>query len=69
MDRDVAERYFNKVDRNNDGMLTASEFEGSDLSKIVVSFQSLHPNKVGVVEKAEFINMFVASHAPVGKDI
>ena len=57
--QELAVKYFDQMDINEDGVVTKDEFTASPFSKILKTFDVLQPNKEGVVEKEAFIEIFV----------
>jgi len=61
--REMAIKYFDKMDKNGDELLTKDEFTNSSFSKILKSFDILQPNEDGVVEKKAFTEAFIKAHS------
>ena len=58
----IAEQYFMQMDVNNDGSVNKLEFEKSEVSKMVNSFDVLQPDENGFVHKIDFIKAFIRAH-------
>ena len=59
---EMAEKYFTLMDANGDDLVSEAEFNGSEMTKYVKSFNALKPNTLGFVEKPVFVKMFVEAH-------
>ncbi len=60
---EIAVKYFGQMDTNGDEVITKDEFAASPFAKMLKSFDVLHPNENGVVEKKNFIETFVKTHS------
>lgn len=58
----MAEKYFMQMDLNNDGSIDKVEFEESQMSKMINSFDVLQPDENGVIQKIDFIKAFIKAH-------
>ena len=61
--QEMAEKYFNKIDLNNDKVVDRAEFDKSQMSTMIRSFDLLWPNVNGAVGKDAFINSFLEAHS------
>ena len=60
---EIAEKYFDQMDLNSDLTIDFQEYKNSNMSKILKSFDSLNPDKNGVISKKSFIKNFVKAHS------
>jgi|AACY02.7.fsa_nt_gi hypothetical protein len=67
--KEMASKYFDKMDKNNDKVVTKAEFEASPFSKMLTSYEMLQPNEAGVVERKSFIKTFIRAHSKKGREI
>lgn len=67
--QEMASKYFDKMDKNNDQVVTKSEFEASPFSKMLTSYEMLQPNEAGVVERKSFIKTFVKAHSNKDREV
>ena len=59
---EIAEKYFSMMDANGDELVSEAEFNVSEMTSYVQSFEALKPNTRGFVEKGLFVKMFVEAH-------
>ena len=67
--KEMASKYFDKMDLNNDKVVTKAEFEASPFSRMLTSYEMLQPNEAGVVERKSFIKTFVKAHSNKGREV
>ncbi len=60
---EIAEKYFDQIDLNSDQNIDRQEFENSNMSKMIKSFDLLNPDYNDVVSKKSFIKNFVKTHS------
>jgi hypothetical protein len=60
--KEMASKYFNRMDANGDETITKTEFEASTMANMIKSFDALEPNESGVVTKSAFIETFMKMH-------
>ena len=61
--QEIAENVFGQMDLNNDEVVDRSEFENSQISKMIKSFDALQPNAVGLLMRETFIGIFMKYHS------
>ena len=59
----MAENYFDQIDLNGDQTVDVAEFERSQISEKVKSFDTLQPDVDGLVRRKTFIEAFVKAHS------
>ena len=60
---EMAVNFFDQIDLNSDGTVDIMEFKKSQMSNMIKSFDSLSPDKNGLVSKKSFIKSFVYLHS------
>ena len=60
-----AEKNFGQMDLNDDEVVDRSEFEKSQVSKMIRSFDALQPNANGLLTKENFIGTFMRYHSKI----
>ena len=55
--------YFDKMDLNEDKIVTKEEFEKSSMKKMVKSFDALEPDGTGILKRNSFIKNFIKAHS------
>jgi len=61
--QDTALKYFKKIDVNGDQVIDREEFEKSQASSIIKSFDVLNPNENGTINKEAFVKAFLKAHS------
>ena len=65
--QDIAAHLFAKADADDDGFITAEEYEAAGFSRFGGSFAALDGDVDGAVSESEYIAAFARHHAP-GED-
>ena len=61
--QEIAENVFGQMDLNNDEVVDRSEFEKSQISKMIRSFDALQPNAEDLLMRETFIGIFMKYHS------